>query len=149
MADIGSVSVDRTGLSLSALVIGTEGFGSYLIDRGGLGRVGRTPRETLATPSPWVHGQLRTAVVLEESSLPLVVRVNGTSSSDLNTKVAALEAALYQFVYGVTVVVDGVTKVYTAYPATIQSTDALVAFERVTSFHEDLSISIPVYPVSA
>jgi len=146
---IGSVSIDRTSLSLSALVADTEGFGAYYVDAKGLGRIGRTPRLTTATASPYVHGQLHTAAVLEESVLNLVLRVNGTSSSDLDTKVTALEGALFQFVYGVTVVVSGVTRVWTAYPATIQSTDALVAFERVTAFYEDLTISIPVYPVSA
>lgn len=151
MSDLGSVTIDRSGMpgSLTDLSIGTEGFGTYLVDAKGLGRVGKTPRETFATPSPWVHGRTRTAVVYEESTLPLVVRVQSSSSSALNTAVVALEAALAQFVYEVTVVVDGVTKVYTAYPATIQSTDGLTAFERVKGFHEDLSISIPVYPVSA
>jgi hypothetical protein len=111
--------------------------------------VGRLPRETLATPSPFVHGQFRTAVVWEESSLPLTVRVQASSSAALDTAVVALEDALSQFIYPVTVTVDGVAKVWTAYPATWNSTDGLMAVERVQSFHEDLSITIPVYPVSA
>ena len=149
MAAIGSVSIDRTSLSLSALVIDTEGFNTYYVDKAGLGRVGKTPRETIAAASPFVHGQLRTAVVWEESTLPLTVRVQGTTSSALASAVDALEAALSQFVYTVTVTVDGVARAWTAYPATWNSTDGLTAFERVKTFHEDLSISIPVYPVSS
>lgn len=149
MAAIGTVVIDRSGLSLSNLVIDTEGFGTYAVDKAGLGRVGRTPRETFATDSPFVSGRLRTAVVWDESSLPLVVRVQAGSAADLNTAIGALEDALSQFVYPVTVTVNGITKVYTAYPATWNSVDGLLAFERVTSFHEDLSITIPVYPVSA
>lgn len=149
MTALASVTIGRASLSLADLVIDSAGFGTYLVDVAGLGRVGKTPREAFATPSPFVHGQLRTQVVLEESTLPLVVRVNGTSSSDLDAKVAALEDALWQFTYPVTVVVGGVTKVWSAYPATIQTIDGLTAFERVTNYFEDLSISIPVYPVSA
>lgn len=149
MTALGSVSVDRTELSLSALVIDTEGFGTYYIDKTGLGRVGRTPRETFASASPFVHGQSRTSVVLEESSLTLNVRVQAASSSALNTAVTALEDALFQFAYTVTVVMDGVTKVYDAYPATLNSADGLIAFERVQAFHEDLAITIPVYPVAS
>jgi hypothetical protein len=149
MTAIGTVSIDRSSLSLSPLVIDTDGFSTYYVDAKGLGRVGKTPRETFATDSPYINGRTRTAVVLEESALPLGVRVQASSSSALNTAVTALEDALWQFVYTVTVTVDGVVKVWTAYPATIQSADGLLAFERVTSFHEDLSISIPVYPVPA
>jgi hypothetical protein len=149
VTSLASVSIDRSSLGLSALVIDTEGFGTYYVDKVGLGRVGRLPRETLATPSPFVHGQFRTAVVWEESSLPLTVRVQASSSAALDTAVIALEDALSQFIYPVTVTVDGVAKVWTAYPATWNSTDGLMAVERVQSFHEDLSITIPVYPVSA
>lgn len=150
MSNLGTVVIDRSGMpgSLSDLTIGTEGFDTYLVDSAGLGRVGITPRETFAAPVPWVHGQVRTAVVREESTLVLLVSVNGSSASDLNTKVGALEAALFQFIYTVTVTVLGVAKEYTAYPATIQSIDGLTAFERTTAFFEDLSISIPVYPVA-
>lgn len=151
MSALGTITIDRSGMpgSLLDLVIDTEGFGTYYVDKAGLGRPGKTPRETLATASPYINGQLRTSVVYEESTLIYVVRVNGTSASDVNTKVTQLENALAQFVYNVTTVIAGVTKVYTAYPATVQSVDGLIAFERVTGFEEDLSISIPVYPVSS
>src|SRR3954468_11821794 len=149
MTVLGTVTIDRSGMSLSDLVIDTDGFGTYYLDKAGLGRVGRTPRETFAAPSPFVHGQLRTAVGLEESALVIVVRVQAATSSALATAVAALEDALFQFIYEVTVVVDGVTRVWTAAPAVVQSVDGLTAFERVTGFHEDLSISIPIYPVSS
>jgi len=149
MTSLATVSIDRTGLSLSALVIETSGAGTYVMDQGGLGRVGTTPRDTLATDSPFIHGHTRVASVLEETTLPLVVRVQSTTSALLNTAVTALETALHQFVYTVTVTVDGIARVWTAYPATIGAVDGLVAYERVTDFYEVLSISIPVYPVSA
>ena len=149
MTALATVSIDRTSLSLSALVIDSEGFGTYYIDKAGLGRPGRTPRETLAAASPFVHGNLRTAVVWDEATLPLTVRVQSDSSADLATAVGALEAALSQFVYTVTVTVDGVARAWTAYPATWNTTDALVDVERVRNHFEDLAISIPVYPLSS
>jgi hypothetical protein len=149
MTALASVTIDRSNLSLSDIVIDSEGFNTYYIDKAGLGRVGRAPRETFADDSPWINGRFRTAVVLEESELVLTVRVQSTTSSGLDTALDALEDALAQFVYTVTVAVDGVSKTYTAYPATIQSTDGLVAVERVRAFCEDLSISIPVYPVAS
>ena len=149
MAALGSVSIDRTSLSLSALVIDTDGFGTYYVDAAGLGRVGRTWRETTAAASPFVDGVLVTDSVLDDAALALVVRVQAADTAALDTAVTALEAALSQFTYPVTVVMDGVTKVWTARPATIQTTDALIDFERVTNHIEDLSILIPVYPVSA
>jgi hypothetical protein len=151
MTAIGTLVIDRSGMpgSLADLTADTDGFGPYVIAVKGLGRIGITPRETFAAPVPWVHGQLRTAVVKEESALVLLLSVNGSSASDLDTKVTALEDALWQFVYPVTLTVGGVAKVYVAYPATIQSVDGLTTFERATAFFEDLSISIPVYPVSS
>lgn len=149
MTSLATVSIDRTSLGISALTIVSDGFSTYYLDVAGLGRPGRTPRETFATAPPWLHGQLRTAVALEESTLPLVVRVQASTSSGVDTAVAALEDAVGQFVYTVTTAVDAITKVYEAYPATIQSTDALIAVERVRNFYEDLSISIPVYPIAS
>lgn len=149
MTSLATVTIDRSGLSLTDLTIETSGSGTYVIDQGGLGRVGMTSRETLATASPFVHGQLRTQVVLEESSLPLVVRVQSTTSAGLNTAVTALETALRQFTYTVTVTVDGVAKAWDAHPATIGSVDGLTAYERQIDYFEVLSISIPVYPVAS
>jgi hypothetical protein len=146
---LATVVIGRSSLSLSDLTIDSEGFGTYLVDAAGLGRVGITPRETFATAPPWLNGRLRTQVVKDESVLSLVVRVQSSSASNLDAAVAALEDALWQRSYPVTQTVLGVAKTYTAYPATLQSTDALMAFERVTAFYEDLSISIPVYPVAS
>lgn len=143
------VAIDRSSLSLSDLTIAVSGNGTYVIDQGGLGRPGKTSRETLATASPFVHGQTVTAVVLEDSSLPLVVRVNAATSSALDTAVTALETALRQFTYTVTVTVDGVAKVWTGRPAAIGTVDGLQTYARVAEFYEILTVTIPVYPVAS
>src|SRR6185312_2670988 len=129
MTSVGSITIDCSSISASDIVISTDGFSTYYVDKAGLGRVGRAPRETFATPSPFQNGQARTAVVWDESSYPLTIRVQADSSSALDTAVAALEAALSQFIYTVTEVLDGVTKAWTAFPATWNSTDGLRAFE--------------------
>lgn len=151
MTAIATVTIDRSNMpgSLADLVIDSEGFSTYYVDKAGLGRPGVAPREAFASDSPFINGRLRTAVVKEETTLPIKVRVQAASSSALDTAVNALEDALWQFVFPITVAVDGVSKTYNAYPATIQSTDGLTAFERVQAFHEDLSITIPIDPVSS
>lgn len=149
MTAVATVTIDRSSLSLSDLVIDSEGFGTYLLDVDGLGRVGRTPRITYAAVSPYVNGQLPVAAVWDESTLSITVRIQSDSSADLDTAVAALEAALGQFSYTVTLDVNGVTKTYPATFATWNSTDALTQFARVMTYHEDLAITIPVYPVAS
>jgi len=147
MTALATVTIDRTSLSLSDLVIDSEGFGTYYIDKAGLGRPGTAWDETFADDSPWIDGRVRTAAKKQETTLPLTVRVQAESSAALDTAVAALEAALEQFVYEVTVTVDGVAKTYRAYVgSTIQSTDGLIDVERVRGFHEDFAIAIPIYP---
>src|SRR5690349_9080579 len=105
MTALASVTIDRSSLSLSDLVIDSEGFSTYYIETSGLGRPAQTPRETLATASPFVNGQSRTTVVYEETTLVLQVRVQASSSAALDTAIVALEAALKQFTYSVTVAV--------------------------------------------
>lgn len=147
MTAVGSVTIDRSSLSAADLVVDTEGFGVYTVDAGGLGRVGITWRNTFASASPFVHGQLRTTAVKEESTLPLLIRVGAGTTGDLRDAVHTLEAALSQFVYQITLTVDGVARAFTAYPATIGAVDGITKFEAVTAFYEDLTIVVPVYPV--
>jgi len=144
-----TVTIDRTSLSLSDLSITSDNSGTYTLAQGGLGRPGIAQREAFADDSKWVNGRLRTAVVKEESTLPLIVRVQSTTTSGLATAVSALETALCQFTYTVTVDVDGDSKDWTAYPAAIGAADGLYVPGRVLDHYEDLTISIPIYPVAS
>lgn len=150
MTETVTVTIDRSGLSLSDLVIDSSLTATYTLAEGGLGRIGIAQRETFADDSAWVDGRMRVAVVKEESALPLVVRVQASTSSALDTAVVALETALCQFTYTVTMVVDGVSKVWTAYPAAIGGADdGLIHPWQVEAHYADLSIRIPLYPVAA
>lgn len=149
MTALVSWSVDRSGLSLSDLVIDSDTGSTYRFADGGLGRRGIAPRETFADDSPWINGRFRTSVVMEESQLPGIVLVQAASTSALETAITALETALTQFTYTVTEVKDGVTKVFTAYPATIGAADGIATYDNVAQHFQLLSISIPIYPVAS
>lgn len=147
MTSVGTITIGCSSIGADDIVISTDGFSTYYVDKAGLGRVARIPRETFATASPFMDGQARTQVVWDESSYPLVMRVQADSTAALDSAIGALENALSQFIYPVTDLLDGVTKVWTAFPATWNSTDGLRAFERVMAYHEDLAITIPVDPI--
>lgn len=149
MTALVSWSIDRSGLSLSDLVIDSDPTSTYTFAQGGVGRVGVSPRETFATDSAFVDGRMRTSVVRDESSLPGIVIVQGASWSAVDTAVTALETALWQFIYTLTEVKDGVSKVWTAYPATVGAADGVVTVDNIEQFYTVVSLGIPVYPVSA
>ena len=149
MTALVSWSIDRTSLSLSDLVIDSTPTSTYTFADGGVGRVGITRRDTFATDSPFVDGRMRTASVKEESSLAGIVIVQGASWSAVDTSVTALQTALDQFVYTVTDVRSGVSKVWTAYPASVGAVDGVVTVDNVSQFYTVVSIGIPVDPVSA
>jgi hypothetical protein len=142
-----TVAIDRASLSLSALTIANDGA-TYQIGMDGLSRPGRTWRITSAPDSADVHGSVPIAAALEQTSIPLEVIVKSTSSSALNTAVDALFAALSQFIYPVTVTVDGVAKVWSASPATV-TPKAATGPAQVAQFFEVFTVTIPIYPVSA
>jgi hypothetical protein len=139
-----SVSVDRSALSLTALVFNADGP-TYRITEQGLGRPGITWRRTAAPDSVNVHGTEYVAASKEQSSLPLEVGVYAGTTADLDAACVALEDALSQFAYDVTVTEDGVVKVWSAGPADMAS--GLVDSGEVASHIRTYTITIPVYPI--
>lgn len=144
---VATVSIDRSSLSLSALTITDDGA-TYQLAQDGLGRPGITWRLASAPDSANVHGTEYVGAAREQSSLPLTVIVKAASSSALNTAVAALEDALSQFAYDVTVTVDGVAKVWPASPAAWSFTTP-VSPAQVTQFYTLMTITLPVYPIAS
>lgn len=92
-----------------------------------------------------VHGTEFTAAAKEQSSLPLEVRVQGSSAGDLASACDALEAALSQFTYETTVTVDAVGRVWTCAPASWST--GLVLSDESAAFFTVYSVTIPVYPI--
>ena len=143
-----SVTIDRSGMTggLDDLVIGTHPEDLWWLDEtGGFGRPARTQRRTYAADSPWQDGSLLVASVLAQTSLPLNVYVGGATWAWVDTRQTALERALRQFSYNVTVTVDDVQTVWAADPADISWGDTDPGM--VQAFLARAVISIPVYPL--
>jgi len=141
-----TVSIDRSSLSLSALAIAsTYQTGLYLADQG-LGRPAKTWVRNYATARDW-NGAVPVDARLDQSSVALSIYIQGTSTSDLESRYAALEAALYQFTYNLTVTVDGTAKVWAAEAADITPAGYDVSF--TLQYLQLVAVTIPVYPISA
>lgn len=142
-----SVSVDRTSLSLSALSIADVVSGTYLLQKDGLGRPATMQRLTSMPDSADVHGTEYIAAAKEESSFVLKVIVQASTSSALDTAITALQDALSQFAYDITVTVGGVAKVWHASPASWSFGDGYVVDAMVLQHFELMTFTIPVYPI--
>lgn len=147
MTTIAQVSIDRSSLSLGALVISSTPTDTYVLTGAGLGRPGISWRYTYAPANPYIHGSALLGAVKDQSSLPLEVLVQSNTAANLDAAIKTLTDALDQFSYDVTVTVDGVAKTWSCDPGSYASTDGQVNDARQVQFVEVLAITIPVYPI--
>lgn len=143
-----SLSIDRTSLSLSALVIADDST-TYRLAKGGFGRPAMTWRTTFAPDSINVHGSEPIAAVKEQTSIPAEVIVLGATWAAVDTAVTALETAVSQFSYDVTQTTGGVARAWAASPASWSSASSTVEPFNVDQKFEVLRLTIPVYPISS
>lgn len=108
MTVISSLSIDRTALSLSPLVLANNPSGAYIYPEEGLSEPMFPPRVTWAPDSRFIPGRLALGSVIDAGTIPLSVTVRGASTADLQAKKIALMVALAQIAYAVTMTVDGV-----------------------------------------
>lgn len=139
-----AVSIDRTSLTLSALLISDDGSGTYSLTDKGLGRPGVSPLTTYAGTSRWLNGNTPISSVRENSTLPLQVLVQAASTAALTAAITALDAALWQFTYNTTTAHDG--KVWACHAAGWNVASGVVLHAHWSAFFEVLDIVIPVYP---
>jgi hypothetical protein len=104
-----SLSIDRTSLSLSPLVLGNDPSGVYVYPEDGLAQPNFEMRRRYAPDSAYTPGRLLLGSVLDGTTIPLTIDVRGTSAANLLSRKAELEAAVAQFAYTVTMVVAGQT----------------------------------------
>ena len=142
-----TISIDRTSLSLSALVLsGTD-------DANAIGVTDYTepstqPRITYAPDSAYIPGSQPLAATWQQTILGFnVVTDQATSEATSRTKLAELRAALAQFSYTVAVVVDGApSETWTCLPATITPLGARTYMDLIG--HDPVwSVTIPCYPI--
>jgi hypothetical protein len=142
-----SVSIDRSSLSLAALVATDDGA-TYQIQQDGISRPAITWRKLAAPDSADVHGTEYIAAVKEQTSIPLNVIVKSASTSALQMAIDDIEAAISQFSYSVTVTVDGAAKTWAASPAA-WSFSTPITPGQVAQFFTLMTITIPVYPIAS
>jgi hypothetical protein len=147
MSVTGSLSIDRTGLSLSALVFtGADGDTRGLVELGEPARLGRV---TYAAPSPWLHGSQSIAGVWEHTNLNAMVRLEAASAAALQTLKDELVAAVGQFSYTVTTTVNGVVKAWAADMGSVSLAGDSLSYENLRRNVEVYRVTIPVYPIAS
>jgi hypothetical protein len=113
-----SVSIDRTSLSLSALVIGDHpDAGTYWLPEGEFVRPAFAAVHTTANESAYVDGRTLLAVRRDQDELTFTVYARAANSGALETARNALAAALWQYPCPITVTEDGVATVYDGWPS--------------------------------
>jgi hypothetical protein len=115
------------------------------LDRNGLVDPDQIWRKTYAPDSQDVHGSELISAVLSQSSLPLIIWVNGSDYATFRTNRKTLIDTLSQFTYTATVTIDSQVEVWQCDPADISPGPVLV--EQVAAHHQNLTLTIPVYPI--
>lgn len=111
-----SITITRDALPapLADLVITNDPAGALFLAEAGLGRPSFSFRKEYAPESPWVAGQALLAAVQDASAIPCNIYARGASTAAVEAAMVELEVALSQFIYTVTVEVDGVARSYEA-----------------------------------
>lgn len=139
-----SLSIDRTSLSLGALVYGNPSTGLW-IPEDGVGRPALERRNEYASQARFLHGSTLVASTLDQGSLPVRLYHQAASTAALVAAQDALEAALGQFTYEATLTVDGVATTWTCDPASIGWGDLDSGMAH--AFLAEARVVIPVHPV--
>lgn len=138
------VIIDRTSLGLTPLIMDLDATQGYMLVFDGTIEPDFQMRLTYAPDSTWVRGKMLLAAVLDAAFLPVLVEVQGSDSADLEAKRAALEAAVSQFSYEVTLSVSGRDQTWNADPSWPQW--GTVRWGDVLSGTSEAAITIPVNP---
>jgi uncharacterized protein (DUF1786 family) len=141
-----SLSIDRTVLSLPALVIGANPADGLWLPEDGVGRAGKSWRRTVVS-SPEMHGTVQTRAVLEQSSLPYTIYAGADTTAALRAKQDELEAALFQWVFDATVTEDGQARTFECDCADVSWGDFDSGMVRAHIARA--TVTIPCYPVGA
>lgn len=141
-----SLSIDRTALSLAALVIADDPSTGLWIAEDGFGRPGRLWRRT-SVSSPFIHGSVQTRATLEQASIPVTIYAQGATTAALRTKMAELDDALSQWIYDVTITEDGQATTFECDCADVSWNEFDSGMTRAHLARA--TVTIPCYPVGA
>lgn len=141
-----TITIGRDTLTLGPLIItgarATTPSGFWL-PADGLRLPQFEERRDHAPDSAFKGGKMLLAVVLEQSNLPLIIRAAGSSVADLATKQAELEQALTQFMFPLTLDIDGAARTWEAEFAwpNLQTPDAAMRQDLTARFVVDIPIN--------
>lgn len=141
-----SYSVDRSSLSLGALVIPAYPVDGLWAPEEEQGRPAKVWRRATAS-APFIHGSVQTAAALDTASFPLAVYVQKTSAAALEAAKDEVEEAFFQFTFDLTRTENGVSRVWAAYCADVSWGDFDSGMVR--AFMAKATITVPVYPVAS
>lgn len=143
-----SYVITRTSLSLADLELNTDPGNTYRVITDSMG-IGDVSHRRLTASSPWVPGEALIASVKEQVSMPLGIRVTGTTNATLKNNVVALINAFSQFSYTITVTLDSQTwGVYDCQPAdfSVGSSGTYQNYHMI-AFKQDVTLQIPRNPI--
>lgn len=109
-----TVTIGRDSLSLADLVFSGDPTGDFHVPEDGV----RWPRVALrriyAPESEFIAGRVKLAQVAGVADYPLSLYVHGATTAEIAANMDALEAAVTQFEFDLTIAVDGESRTYTA-----------------------------------
>jgi hypothetical protein len=139
-----SLTIDRSSLSLSDLVIGTSPFGADMyLPEDGIERFDFDYRRSYAEGSTYAPRALL-AAILEPTTLSVAVYCRGASSAALATIETTLTTAMSQWAYDLTLTIDGVSQTVTGEPT--RPAFGQIDSGMVRAFVSRATLSIPINP---
>jgi hypothetical protein len=139
-----TISLDRTSLSLSPLVLSGVTDTNVWGILPGFQLPGQVPRVTYAE-SPFVHGAVAVGSTYQQAVLGFSVFPRVADAAALSTAVAGLRAALGQFAYTATVAWNGDTSTWECDPGSL--TPQPVDLPELRANAPVYEVSIPCYPI--
>lgn len=137
-----SVTISRTLLGLGALQVNAPGSGFAVVSLG----PGTSTMRLEYARSPVSNGAVLTNARADLRNSLLVVRCYGTPAQ-IQTNLAAVEAAVRQRTYTITVTIDGVTDTWNCLPATYaRGSSGTYNADRLLAGWQDLTLDIPRQP---
>ena len=140
-----SLSIDRAGLTLPALVFGSPDTGRWVAEDGLTYPEKRWRKEYADARN--LHGSVLLRATLEHASIAGTLYVQAADAAALKAAKAEVEAAFGQFFYPVTVDDDGVATTYNADPGDVSWGSADSGMSRAHLARA--TVLIPVYPIGA
>lgn len=109
-----SVTISRTDLALADLTFSGDPAGDFHVPEDGVRWPRVAMRKIYAPESEFIAGRVKLAQVEGVADYPVTLYVHGDTTADVFTNMDALEAAVCQFEFDLTITIDGQSRTYRA-----------------------------------